>query len=105
MLNLNRGSTTSGSRFDSDRDVLPFPDGGVHGPKRDATSNNPRSASGAGSSMNLADSISADLDALQAGLDRLTIELDTDEARDALSAIPFERFQAPDPSGPTSPAA
>ncbi|MCR9217872.1 MAG: hypothetical protein NXI14_11825 [bacterium] len=55
--------------------------------------------------MNLADSISADLDALQAGLDRLTIELDEDEARDALSAIPIERFQTPDPSGPTSPAA
>lgn len=105
MLNLNRESTTSGSRFDSDRDVLPFPAGGVHGPKRDATTNIPRSASGAGSSMNLADSINADLDALQAGLDRLTIELDKDEARDALSAIPFERFQAPDPSGPTSPAA
>ncbi len=106
MLNLNRESTTSGSRFDSDRDVLPFPAGGVFGPKgEDASKKDKRTGRKAGSSMNLADSISADLNALQAGLDRLTIEIHEDEARDALAAIPFKRFQSSDPSGPSSPAA
>jgi hypothetical protein len=105
MLNLNRESTTSGSRFDSDRDVLPFPAGGVFGPKGKTTPNETRSGRKTESSMNLADSISADLNALQAGLDRLTIEIHEDEARDALAAIPFKRFQSSDPSGPSSPAA
>lgn len=105
MLYLNRESTTSGSRFDSDRDVLPFPAGGVFGPKPGAGSTDERGAEQSESSMNLADSINANLDALQAGLDRLTVELEQDEAHDVLAAIPFKRFQKSDPSGPTSPAA
>ena len=100
MLNLNTESTTPDSRFDRDRDVLPFPSGGVFGPESGA-----RQADDADTSMNLADSINADLDALQAGLDRLTVELEEDEAHDVLAAIPFERFRGSGPSGPPSPAA
>ncbi len=43
--------------------------------------------------MNLARSIERDLDNLQQGLDRLTVQIKDDEARDVLASIPFRRIQ------------
>jgi hypothetical protein len=102
MLNLNTGITTSSSRVESDRDVLPFPTGGVFGPGRvTASPNKTDRKSSSDDVMNLARSIESELDNLQQGLNRLTVEIEEDEARDALASIPFRRFQ--NTSAPDSP--
>lgn len=107
MLNLNSGSTTStSSRIDSDRDVLPFPSGGVFGPGRDQTAETPPSnQTTPDGTLNLTRSIESELDNLQRGLDQLTIQIEEDEARDALASIPFRRYQRGDDSNPPPPAA
>lgn len=104
MLNLNAGSKSQTSRIESDREVLPFPAGGVFGPARPGPAPS-KSDSRVDSTMRLTQSIEAELDSLQQQLDGLTVELDADEARDLLAAIPFRRFQnTDDPSPPPSAA-
>ncbi|MFI4854151.1 MAG: hypothetical protein ACIAQF_04115 [Phycisphaerales bacterium JB065] len=106
MLNLNSGSTSSTSRIESDRDVLPFPSGGVFGPGRDQTSENTvREKTTPDGSLNLTRSIESELDNLQQGLDQLTVEIEEEEARDALASIPFRRYQQGDDSNSPPPAA
>ncbi|MFU8828126.1 MAG: hypothetical protein ACNA8P_01700 [Phycisphaerales bacterium] len=100
MLQINTGTNTKGSRIDSDRDVLPFPTGGVFGPR-----SKPAKKSDATTGLDLARSIEQDLDALQAGLHRLTVDINEDESRDVFAAIPFRRFSGSGETGPSSPAA
>jgi len=100
MLNLNAGQITAGTRIDSDRDVLPFPAGGVYGLSPEA-----RPAESAKSALDVARSIEAELDQLRHGLDRLSEQIEEDESHDLLAAIPFRRFQITADSGPHNPAA
>ena len=93
MTNLNTGSPTSSSRIDSDRDVLPFPVGGVFGPGPSPSATKVSRAASSHDAMNLARSIESELDNLQQGLNRLTVQIKDDESRDALASIPFRRFQ------------
>lgn len=102
MLNLNAGHRSAGTRIDSDRDVLPFPTGGVFGP---APEPRPNTSTNAKSALDVARSIEAELDQLKHGLDRLSQQIDEDESSDLLAAIPFHRFQRPSDSGPHNPAA
>ncbi len=100
MLNLNAGHRSAGTRIDSDRDVLPFPTGGVYGPAPE-----PSPSTKTKSALDVARSIEAELDQLKHGLDRLSEQIDEDESSDLLAAIPFHRFQRLSDSGPHSPAA
>jgi len=100
MLNINTGTTITGSRIDSDRDVLPFPTGGVHGP-----SSRSIATEQATTPIEFARSIEAELDALKHGLDDLAEQFDDDESQDVLAAIPLHRFFSGPSRGPHNPAA
>lgn len=100
MLNINTGIAITGSRIDSDRDVLPFPTGGVHGPASRTVATEQ-----ATSAIEFARSVEAELDALKHGLDQLAEQIDEDESQDVLASIPLHKFFSGPSRGPHNPAA
>lgn len=105
MLQLHKATVSQVTRIDSDRDVLPFPAGGVFGAPRNIAADAHRQPRRNSGSFNLAASIERNLDDLQRGIDRLTVELDEDERRDVLAAIPFRLTVDRNDPGPSAPAA